>query len=130
MTNFLTCFLTPLFEAVQNSSYWLQEFCFHRKREANISILLTMIIPIYVKLNFSNFCKHLLKFKRKLENFILSLDTQIREQMSGPDLYVFTLKFHSNFSPKKTFFSLFRVQKIKKKYIVDNVLCNFSVRTL
>ena len=30
--------------------------------------------------------------------------SQIREQMSGPDLHVFTLKFHSNFSPKKKCF--------------------------
>ena len=34
--------------------------------------------------------------------------SQIREQMSGPDLYVFTLKF---LALKKQFFSLFRGQK-------------------
>ena len=33
--------------------------------------------------------------------------------MSGPDLYVFTLKFHSNFSPKKTGFFTFSDSKKK-----------------
>ena len=45
---------------------------------------------------------------------------QIREQMSGPDLHVFTLKF---LALKKWFFSCFWGQKKSK-------LCNFSVRTL
>ena len=59
------------------------------------------------------------------------LRSQIREQMSGPDLHVFTLKFHSNFSPKKKrFFHFFGFKKLKKKKIVKKVLCNFSVRTL
>ena len=39
--------------------------------------------------------------------------SQIREQMSGPDLHVFTLKFHSNFSPKKSVFFTFSDSKKK-----------------
>ena len=39
--------------------------------------------------------------------------SQIREQMSGPDLHVFTLKFHSNFSPKKPVFFTFSDSKKK-----------------
>ena len=34
-----------------------------------------------------------------------------KTQMSGPDLHVFTLKFHSNFSPKKTGFFTFSDSK-------------------
>ena len=37
-----------------------------------------------------------------------TLDAQIREQMVVPDLYVFTLKFHSNLS-------LYKKDKIMKK---------------
>ena len=40
---------------------------------------------------------------------LLQVSTQIREQMSGPDLHVFTLKF---LALKKPVFSLFRGQKI------------------
>ena len=47
--------------------------------------------------------------------------SQIREQMSGRDLHVCTLKF---LALKKLVISLFRGQFIKK------VLCNFSVRML
>ena len=43
-----------------------------------------------------------------------TITTQIREQMSGPDLHVFTLKFHSNFSPKKKWF--FHFFGLKKKF--------------
>ena len=52
-----------------------------------------------------------------LRDFSIQIKSQYSQQQSVPDLHVFTLKFHSNFSLKKTvfFFSLFQVQKIKKK---------------
>ena len=42
--------------------------------------------------------------------------------MSGPDLHVFTLKFHSNFSPKKTGFFTF---SDSKKNFFKNFLSNY-----
>ena len=48
---------------------------------------------------------------------------QIREQMSGPDLHVFTLKF---FALKKHFFSLFRCRKVKKKFAKKSIVQLFS----
>ena len=48
---------------------------------------------------------------------------QIREQMSGPDLHVFSLKF---LAQKRNSFSLFRDQK---KFFFKKVLCNFAVQT-
>ena len=47
------------------------------------------------------------------------LTTTDKTQMSGRDLHVFTLKFHSNFSPKKNwFFHFFGLKKNfqKKNY--------------
>ena len=41
-------------------------------------------------------------------HFTRHFSPQIREQMSGPDIHVFTLKF---LALKKQFFSLFRCQK-------------------
>merc|ERR1712129_284347 len=53
--------------------------------------------------------------------------SQIREQMSGPDLHVFTLKFHSNFSPKKTrFFHFLGAKKKKKKKKKKGIMQLFS----
>ena len=54
--------------------------------------------------------------------------TQIREQMSGPDLHVFTLKFLA--LKKNSFFHFFGVKKNSKLKKRKKVLCNFSVRTL
>ena len=44
--------------------------------------------------------------------------TTDKTQMSGPDLHVFTLKFHSNFSPKKNWF--FHFFGLKKKFSKKN----------
>ena len=47
--------------------------------------------------------------------------------MSGPDLHVFTLKFHSNFSPKKTgFFTFSDSKKIFQKKIYKIIMQLFS----
>ena len=55
----------------------------------------------------------MLKVSRRLHT------AQIREQMSVPDLHVFTLKFHSNFSPKKNrFFHFFWFKKLKKNFFL------------
>ena len=42
------------------------------------------------------------------------IESTDKTQMSGPDLHVFTLKFHSNFSPKKNWF--FHFFGLKKKF--------------
>ena len=55
------------------------------------------------------------------------LKAQIREQMSGPDLHVFTLKF---LALKNLVFSLSWGQKFFFLNFVKKILCNFSVRTL
>ena len=62
------------------------------------------------------FCQDfgVMKGRKEVEFSILrsAIATQIREQMSGPDLHVFTLKFHSYFSPKKKlFFHFFGLKK-------------------
>ena len=52
---------------------------------------------------------------------------QIREQMSGPDLHVFTLKFlalKNWFFPNKKYFQIFFW------LLFTFILCNFSVQTL
>ena len=50
---------------------------------------------------------------------VIRSESQIREQMSGPDLHVFTLKF---LALKKVFFSCFRGQK--KIQIVEETRAN------
>ena len=52
---------------------------------------------------------------------------QIREQMPGPDLLVFTLKF---LALKNFFFHFFGVKTNSKILFIKKVLCNFSVRML
>ena len=51
-----------------------------------------------------------------------------KTQMSGPVLHVFTLKFHSNFSPKKNwFFHFFGLKKKKfQKFFYKIIMQLFS----
>ena len=48
-----------------------------------------------------------------------------KTQMSGPDLHVFTLKFHSNFSPKKNWF--FHFFGLKKKFSKSEYFIGFYI---
>ena len=50
-----------------------------------------------------------------------------KTQMSGPDLHVFTLKFHSNFSPNKNwFFHFFWLKKNFSKFFLWNYYATFQ----
>ena len=52
---------------------------------------------------------------------------QIREQMSGPDLQLFTLKF---LALTISGFFMFSGSKNSKKFVIKMLLCNFSVGKL
>ena len=56
--------------------------------------------------------------------------TQIREQMLVLDLYVFTLKFHLNFSLYKKRQKHEKKISQKRNIFFTFILCNFSVRML
>jgi hypothetical protein len=56
----------------------------------------------------------------------VAVEAQIREQMVVPDLYVFTLKFHSNFSPKKNGFSEKKKISPKKKKKIPFLYATFQ----
>ena len=74
----------------------------------------------------TNVCQHQINIQIpcRISASTSKFTAQIREQMSSPDLHVFTLKF---LALKNCFFSLFGGQKMFLKCFL---LCNFSLRAL
>ena len=67
--------------------------------------------------------------QNEILNYI-DFDHSIANSSLFPTFMYLHLNFTQLLALKKTFFSLFRFQKIKKKIFVKKVLCNFSVQTL